>query len=51
MEIEDEWENLEPSGVERPRRLKLTKSDFEISDKLDTGPNGSDLYHLFLVDM
>ena len=39
--------NLGPSGVERPRRLNLTKSDFEMPDKLDIRPSGSDLHHLF----
>ena len=47
MEIEDEGGNMEPSGVERPRGLDLTKSDFAMPDKLDTSPNGSDLHHLF----
>ena len=36
MKIEDEWENMGPSGVERPHRLNLTKSDVEMPDKLDT---------------
>ena len=35
-------------GVER---LNASKSDFEMPDKLDTRPSGSDLHHLFLVGM
>ena len=41
-----------PSGVLRPHRLNLTKSDCEMPDKLmDTIPNGYDLHHLILVGM
>ena len=43
---------MERGGVGKSGTIwNLTKSDFEMPDKLDTRPSGSDLHHLLLVDM